>query len=338
VRADAVADFYAGRTVTLYVGYTAGGGYDLYARALSQFYGKHIPGAPQIIVKNMPGASSLKLANWMYAVAPKDGTAIATIARGAPVHDLLGGSGVRFDANKFNWIGSMNNEVSVCVTSFRSPVKTLADMQKTEVVVGGQGKSSDSEVFAMFVKNLFGAKIRLISGYPGTKQSILAMERGEVDGNCGWSWTSAKSLKPDWIRDGKLNIIMQQALVKHPDLPNVPLITDLARNEAERDQMDLIFSRQTMGRPFVTAPDVPGERVAALRKAFLATIDDAAFKAFAARSKLEVNAVPGEDVQKLVAKVRKTSPAVIEAARANIRHTGDVRMAPGAKAKKDRKG
>ena len=331
--ADAVEDFYKGKNLTIYVGYTAGGGYDLYARALSPYIGRHIPGHPTVIVKNMPGGSSLKLANWMYSVAPKDGTSMATIARGAPVHDLLGGSGVRYDANKFGWIGSMNNEVSVCVTSFRSPVKTLADMQKTQVVVGGQGKSSDSEVFAMFVKNMFGAKIKLISGYPGTKQSILAMERGEVDGNCGWSWTSAKSLRPDWIRDGKLNIIMQQALVKHPDLPNVPLITDLARNEAEKDQMDLIFSRQTMGRPFLTTPDVPAARLAALRAAFMTTMSDPAFKAFVDKAKIEVNPVTGEEVQKLVAKVRKTSPEVIAMARENIKHTGTVGKAPGAKTK-----
>lgn len=331
--ADPVEDFYKGRTVTINVGYTAGGGYDVYARALAQFIGKHIPGNPSIVVKNVPGASSLKLANQMFAIAPKDGSEIATIARGAPVHDMLGGSGMRFDPVKFNWLGSMNNEISVCVSSYRSPIKTFADLQKTELVVGGQGKSSDSEVFAMFVKNLFGAKVKLISGYPGTKESILAMERGEVDGNCGWSWTSAKQMKSDWIKEGKLNILMQQALSKHPDLPNVPLITEFAKTDAEKAQIELVMSRQTMGRPFLAPPDVPADRVAALRKAFMATMSDPQFKAFADKSKLEVNPVPGEEVQALVERVRKTPAEVVAMARENIKHTGTIGTAPAAKPK-----
>lgn len=316
--ADEVADFYAGKQLTVYVGYTTGGGYDTYARALARYYGDHLPGNPSIIVQNMPGGSSLKLANWMYSIAPKDGTAIATIARGAPVHDMLGGSGVRFDPLRFNWIGSMNNEVSVCVTAARSPVRTFADLQQQETVVGGQGRSSDSEVFARFAKNLLGAKIRLISGYPGTAESIMAMERGEVDGNCGWSWTSAKTLRPDWTKPGGMNILMQMALVKHPDLPDVPLITDFARNESEKAQMEMVFSRQTMGRPFLTAPDVPEARVAALRKAFMDTLSSTAFKEFAEKAKLEINPVSGEDLQALVERVRKTPPDVVEAARRNI--------------------
>jgi tripartite-type tricarboxylate transporter receptor subunit TctC len=205
----------------------------------------------------MPGASSIKLTNWMYSIAPKDGTAIATVARGAPVHDLLGGSSMRFDPLKFNWIGSMNNEVSVCVTHARSPVKTFAQLQ--QAVVGGQGKSSDSEVFARFAKNLLGAKIKLISGYPGTKESILAMECGEVDGNCGWSWTSAK-----------------------------------------------------------TSPEVPTARVAALRKTFMDTLASAPFKAFADKAGLEINPVPGEELQALVERVRKTPKDVVDATRRNI--------------------
>jgi len=316
--ADEVADFYAGKQLTVYVGYSTGGGYDTYARALARYYAEHLPGKPSIIVKNMPGGSSIKLANWMYAIAPKDGTALATIARGAPVHDLLGGTGVRFDALKYNWIGSMNNEVSVCVTHARSPVRTFADLQKRQVVVGGQGKSSDSEVFARFAKNLLGAKIKLISGYPGTKESILAMERGEVDGNCGWSWTSAQKLRPDWVKPGGMNILMQMALVKHPDLPSVPLVTEFARTGAEKAQMELVFSRQTMGRPFLTAPGVPAQRVAALRKAFTDTLASAPFKAFAAKAGLEINPVSGEDIQALVERVRKTPSEVVEATKRNI--------------------
>jgi tripartite-type tricarboxylate transporter receptor subunit TctC len=316
--ADEVSEFYEGKQLTIYVGYSTGGGYDTYARALGRYYADQMPGKPSVIVKNMPGGSSIKLANWMYSIAPKDGTAIATIARGAPVHDMLGGSGVRFDPLLFNWVGSMNNEVSVCVTHARSPVKTFAQLQQQQVVVGGQGKSSDSEVFARFAKNLLGAKIKLISGYPGTKESILAMERGEVDGNCGWSWTSAQKLRPEWTKPGGMNILMQMALVKHPDLPQVPLVTDFARNPAEKAQMELVFSRQTMGRPFVAPPDVPKARVAAMRKAFMDTLASAPFKAFADKAGLEINPVPGEELQALVERVRKTPKDVVEATRRNI--------------------
>jgi tripartite-type tricarboxylate transporter receptor subunit TctC len=319
--APAAADpaaFYAGKQLEIYVGFSAGGGYDTYARTLARYYGDHIPGKPDIIVKNMPGGSGIKLANWLYAVAPKDGTVLATIARGAPVHDMLGGPGVRFDPLEFTWIGSMNNEVSVCVTAARSAVKTFAQLRQTEVVVGGQGKSSDSEVFARFAKNLLGARIKLISGYPGTKESIMAMERGEVDGNCGWSWTSAKKLRPEWVKPGGMNILMQMALVKHPDLPDVPLVTEFARNESEKAQMELVFSRQTMGRPFMGAPGVPQDRVAALRTAFMATLSSAPFKAFADKAGLEINPVSGEDVQALVERVRKTPKEVVAAVRHNI--------------------
>jgi tripartite-type tricarboxylate transporter receptor subunit TctC len=317
-RADSVADFYKGKTITMYVGYTAGGGYDLYARTLAQFYGKYIPGHPTIIVSNMPGAGSLKLANWMYAVAPKDGTAMATIARGAPVQDLMGDKGVHFDAAKFNWIGSMNNEVSICATSWRAKAKTFDDMKKYETVVGGQGKTSDSEIFARFVKNLFGLKIKIVSGYPGTKQSILAMERGEVDGNCGWSWSSAQKQEPEWIKDHKLNIIMQMALKKHADLPNVPLITEFARNEDQKQQIELLMSRQTMGRPFFVPQDVPADRVAALRKSFMDTLKGDAFQAFIKKSDIEVDPVDGKELQDLVVRVRSTAPATVAEVRKNI--------------------
>jgi len=329
--ADAVADFYKGKTLTISVGYTAGGGYDVYARALAQYIGKHIPGNPTIVVKNVPGAGSLKLANLMYTVAAKDGTEIATVARGIPVQDLLGGSGVRYDANKFNWLGSMNNEVSVCVTSWRSPVKTLADMKKTEVIVGGQGKSSDSDLFAMFVKNLFDAKIKLISGYPGTKESILAMERGEVDGNCGWSWSSVTHSHMDWVKENKLHIIMQMALTKHPDLPNAPLILDLATTPEQKAEVELVMSRQTMGRPFLAPPDVPKDRVAALRKAFMDTMKDTAFVAYAEKAKMEITAVSGEDLQALVARIRATPAAIVKKTVADLQYTGKVEAAPGAK-------
>ena len=326
---QSLKSFYKGKTLTVMIGYGAGGGYDMYSRTLARFISKHIPGNPKVIGKNMPGAGSLKLANWMYSVAPKNGTVFATIARGAPVHSLLGGKGARFDATKFNWLGSMNNEVSVCATTYRAPAKTFAELQKKETIIGGGGKSSDNEVFAMFVQNLLGAKFKLISGYPGMKVMFLAMQRGEIDGVCGWSWTGVKKQKVamDWYKAKKLNVVLQFALQKHPELPDVPLITDFAKTASEKAQMELIFSRQTMGRPYLFPPGVKRERVQMMRKAFIATMKDAEFNAFAKRAKMEVNYVTGGDVQMLVDKVLQTPKDTVKAAISNTRHRGKIEKA-----------
>jgi tripartite-type tricarboxylate transporter receptor subunit TctC len=317
-RADTVATFYAGKTINIQVGYTVGGGYDLYARAMAPYLAKHMPGSPQVLVKNMPGAGSYKLAAWMQSVAPRDGTEIATITRGAPVEEMLGGLKTNFDPLKANWIGSMNNEVSICIVNAKTGVTSLADMKNKEISFGTQGKGSDSEMFAVFLRSLFGLKIKVINGYPGTNESILAMERGEVDGNCGWSWTTAKQNRPQWFKDGTVNIIMQMALSKHADLANVPLITEMARNDAERAQIELVMSRQTMGRPFFVPPDVPADRVAALRRAFMAAMKDPGFLANAERMKLETNAVSGEEVQAMVTKLLNSPADIVAMTRRNV--------------------
>jgi tripartite-type tricarboxylate transporter receptor subunit TctC len=312
------AEFFAGKTVTISVGYTTGGGYDIYARALAPSYGKLLPGKPTVIVKNVPGGGSLKLATYLQSAAPRDGTEFGTIARGVPVEELLGGTKTGFDPIAVNWIGSMNNEVSICAVMTSTGVKTLADLKTKELSFGTQGKGSDSELFAVFVRNLFGLKGKVVSGYPGTQESILAMERGEVDGNCGWSWTSAKQLRPQWIKDGTMTIYLQLALTKHPELPNVPLIADLVKTPEEKAQVELVVSRQTMGRPFVAPPGVPADRVAAMRKAFIDAMADPEFVALAERAKLEINPVSGEEVQRLVERILKAPQAVVEATKKNL--------------------
>ena len=318
VAAQSVAAFYAGKTVSLQVGYSVGGGYDLYARAIAPYLARHIPGKPAVVVKNMPGAGSLKLAIYMQTVAVRDGTEIATVARGVPVENLLGATKTVFDAAQANWLGSMNSEASICMTMARSGVATLDDMRRKELSYGTQGKGSDSEVMGHFVKNLFGAKMKIITGYPGTSESILAMERGEVDGNCGWSWTSVKQSRPAWIAEKAMNIVMQMALTKHPELQAYPLITEFAKTPAERAQVELVMSRQTMGRPFFAPQGVPAERVAALRTAFMAALDDPEFKAYADRTKLEINPVSGAEVQALLERLLKTPADVVAATRRNI--------------------
>ena len=207
IRADPVADFYRGRTVTIIVGYSAGGGYDLYARALARHMGEHIPGEPKVIVSNMPGAGSVAAANYLYNVAPKDGTVFRTFGRGISMEPLIGTANARYEADKFTWIGSASNELSVCALSPKSPVKTFEDALSKPFAVAGEGAGSDPDTYAKLVQNLFGAKLKLVTGYPGGNEMTLAVERGEVDGRCGWSWGSIKATRPAWVAgQGKLSV------------------------------------------------------------------------------------------------------------------------------------
>jgi tripartite-type tricarboxylate transporter receptor subunit TctC len=302
-RADSVKDFYTGRTIELYIGYSAGGGYDTYARTIARHLPKHIPGNPTIVPKNMKGAGSLKLTNYLYNVAAKDGSVIGTIGRGMPMEPLLGGKGVQFDPQKFNWIGSANNEVSICGAWHKTGIKTWGDVMAKELIVGGTGSGADTDTFPLLLKNMFGAKLKLISGYPGGNDILLAMERGEVGGRCGWSWSSVKAKKRAWITDGKVNVFLQMSVAKHPDLPDVPLVMDLAKTEEEKQILKLIFARQVMGRPYVAPPGVPAERIKALRQAFDATLQDPEFLAEASKSKLEINLVTGPEIEGLLKEI-----------------------------------
>jgi tripartite-type tricarboxylate transporter receptor subunit TctC len=320
-RAHAQADsnFYAGRTIDLYIGYSVGGGYDVYARLLARHLGKHIPGNPNVIPKNMEGAGSLRLANWLYVAAPKDGTAIGTISRGAPFDALLGRPGIQFDANKFTWIGSANDEVSVCATWHASGVENFEDLRTKEIVVGAAGAAADDDQFPRVINGVLGTKMRVVSGYPGGNDVVLALERGEVSGRCGWSWSSLKTAQAAWLSGKKINIIAQLGLSKHSDLPNVPLILEFAKTEQQQKILRLIFARQGLGRPFLAPPGVPADRVQILRKAFMATMKDPDFLAEAERGKVEIRPLSGEQVEELVAKVyRETDPEIAKQAAALI--------------------
>jgi tripartite-type tricarboxylate transporter receptor subunit TctC len=313
--AQSPADFYKGKNVDLYIGYSVGGGYDLYARVLARHIGRHIPGNPTIVVKNMEGAGSLRLANWLYRVAPKDGSVFAIIGRGTGFDPLLGQQAAQFDGTKFTWIGSGNHEVSVCVAyGDRSGITKFADLQGKEMTVGGTGASADTDQFPKVVNGVLGTKMKVVSGYPGGNDIVLAMERGELQGRCGWSWSSVKATHGSWIAEKKLNILVQLALQKHPDLPDVPLVIDLATTDAQRQILRLIFARQVMGRPFLAPPGIPPERAAALRTAFMETMKDPAFIADAEKAQLEVNPVAGEELQKLVAEIYKTPPEIAKQA------------------------
>jgi tripartite-type tricarboxylate transporter receptor subunit TctC len=309
------ADFYKGKNVELYIGYSVGGGYDIYARLLAKHMGKHIPGNPTVLPKNMEGAGSLRLANWLYNVAPKDGTAFGIIGRGTGFDPLLGRSkGAQFEATKYTWIGSANDEVSVCVAWHTSGIRKFEELLTRELTVGGTGAAADTDQFPRIMNGMLGTKMKIVTGYPGGNDVGLAMERGEVSGRCGWSWSSVKATHQKWLDEKKINVLIQLALQKHPDLPDIPLITDLAKSDEQRAIFKLIFARQVMGRPFLAPPGIPQDRAAALRKAFMDTMKDKDFLADAEKGQLEITPVSGEDIQKLVLETHQTPPEIAKKA------------------------
>ncbi len=314
--ADAVENFYKGKTIQVLVGFGPGGGYDLYARTLARYMGKHIPGNPTMVPQNMPGAGGVKAMNYLYNVARKDGTVIGTFARGLVVEPLLGhAQGTQFEAAKYTWIGSVSNEVSVCAFWSTSGIKTWDDVQKKPTTIGASAAGADSEIFPTVLRNLFHLPTRVVTGYADGGASInLGMERGEIAGRCGWSWSSLVSQSKPLLDGKKINIVLQLALEKHEDLPNVPLVMDLPTTPENKAALKLIVSRQSIARPFAAPPGVPADRAAALRAAFDATMKDPAFLAEAKRLDLEVRPVSGVEVEKLIREIYASPPAVVKLA------------------------
>jgi tripartite-type tricarboxylate transporter receptor subunit TctC len=308
---DSAAEFYRVRTVNLIVGYSVGGGYDTYSRILARHLGKHIPGNPTVVVQNMPGAGSLKFANYLYNVAPKDGSTIGIFSRGMAMEPLIGTSSTHFDSRKFTWLGSGTNEVSVFVAWHTAPIKTFRDMLEKPFTVGGEGSGSDPDIYALLLKNMFGAKLKLITGYPGTAEVAIALERGEVDARASWSWSSLRTLKPNWITDKKVILTVQLNLTRGPELKDVPLILDFAKSEAQRQMLRLVLSRQEMARPYAAPPGIPEDRKAALRKAFDETMADPELIAEMKARGQEVNPVGGAALDQLIAGLYATPPDIV---------------------------
>ncbi len=318
-RAAGVEDFYGGRTVSVIIGFSTGSGYDLYARLLARHMGKHIPGNPKMIAQNMPGAGSLKAAQYIFSVAPKDGSVIGTMSRSLPVEPLLGD--LQLDARRFTWIGNITNNVSLCATWHTNVVKTWDDVLTKPLTLGGEGPGADLDNFAVLLRTMFGAKVKLVTGYPGGTEVNLAVERGEVDGRCGWSWDSIKSTRPDWLRDKKLNLLVAFALARSSDVPpEVPLIMDKAKTDEQSTILRVHLAGQYLGRPFFAPPGIPDDRKAALRAAFDATMKDPDFVAEALKTRLEVDPVSGAEIDRLLAEIYATPKDVIEKARAAIRN------------------
>lgn len=313
--ADSVSDFYKGKTVTIWVGYSAGGGYDVYARTFARHWGKHLPGNPEFIVKDRPGAGSMLVANELYNILPKDGTAIGVIGRGMPQEKLLGNDQAKFDSAKYTWIGSANNEVSVCVAWHTTGITKFQELRTRGMIVGGTGEGADTDTFPKVLNNVLGTKLKLVTGYPGGTDVLFAMEKGELEGRCGYSWSSAVTMHSDWLKEGKMKVLLQISTEKHPDLPNVPFVMDLAENDQERQVLEFVFARQAWGRPFLAPPGVPADRAKALQDSFMAVTKDPEFLADAHKQKLEINALSGPRVAELINRMAKTPVPIVNLAR-----------------------
>jgi tripartite-type tricarboxylate transporter receptor subunit TctC len=313
---DPIADFYRGKQVTIMVGFGPGGSAGFYAQALARHMGRHLPGSPSFIVQHVPGAGGLVVANTIYNTAPRDGTAFAITGRTMAIEPLLGSPHAKFDARKFGWIGTANVETTTCLAWHTAKVKTLADAMTTELIVGGTGSDATDVIFPKAANKLIGTKFKVVPGYPGSAAMNLAMERGELEGNCALGWMIVKLRKPEWLTGNKINILFQMALQKHPELPNVPLITDHARTPEDRKVFEFLFAPQAMGRPFFAPPGVPGERLAALRTAFERTLKDPAFLADAAKLGVEVQHAGGEAIDALLERIYASPKDVIDRARA----------------------
>ena len=319
-RADSVADFYKNRSVSMIIGYSVGGGYDAYARLLARYIGRHIPGEPSIVAQQMTGAGSLRAANYLFSVAPKDGSVLGTFSRSMGIAPLLGQ--VEFDSRKFSWLGSMTDDDTTCVTWNSSPIKTWDDFLNKPSKLGGLGADADPDIWALLYKNVFGAKLQLVSGYPGTNDVVLAMERGEVDGLCGLSWSTIKTRHAEWLTSHAATIIVQAALKKEPQIAVVPLATDLVTKPEQLQIIRLLLASQAMARPFVAPPDIPADRKLALIAAFDATMRDADFLGEAQKLNFEIHPVSAPTIDGLLAEVYATPKDVLARAAKAISSAG----------------
>jgi tripartite-type tricarboxylate transporter receptor subunit TctC len=310
--AQTAAEFYRGKTISLEISSSVGGGYDVHGRLLARHMSKYIPGNPIIVPKNVDGAGGLRMANLLYNAAPRDGTVFGIIYRSTAFEPLFGNKAAQLDATKLTWIGSASNEVSICVAWHTTGVTAIEDLLTKELLVGSTGPGADTHQFSRIINGVFGTRMKIINGYPGGNEIVLAMERGEVGGRCGWSWSSVKATRMSWVTERKMAIFLQMALSKHGDLPNVPLIVDLAKTDEQREIIKLVFARQVVAWPYVAPPDVPADRTAALRKAFMETMKDKDFLAEAEKAKLEIMPVSGEEIDKLIRELYATPAAIVQ--------------------------
>ena len=309
----ALADFYAGKTITISVGFSAGGIFDLYARVLARHMGQYVPGKPNVIVQNVPGAGGRRLANLFQNIGPHDGTAIGITTPGIVTDQVMQAEGVQYDLRKFQWVGSPADEVNVLWVWHTTPVKTLLDVREREVPLSSTGQGSPNYFVPRILNQLLGTKFKVITGYPGANEADLAIERGEVNGRVS-GWTGLKNTS-DWVAAGKVNVLVQQGLRKAPELTDKPLLPEVGRNERDKQVLDFLSLVPALGRPFFMPPNTPAERADAIRRAFAMTMKDKGFLEETTRSKLDVAPLTGDDLRAIVMRSFAVSPEVLATAK-----------------------
>ena len=311
IAAQPAGDSLAGKSVSMIIGFGAGGGYDLWGRTVGRHIGRHLPGAPTVIPQNMPGAGSYAAASYIFNIAPKDGSVLGIIARDAALGPLSGATGARFDPTRLSWIGTPTKETNVCVAYHTSQVKSVLDLYDKQLIVGDTGPGTGTRSYPKALNELLGMKFKLVGGFPASSDVFLAMERGEVEGICE-SLDSIKIRRPDWIPTRKISILFQGGAEPNPELDGVPFVLDLALTGEQRQALEFLYAGQGIGRPFVAPPDLPPDRLKMLRDAFKATMTDPAFVAEAQKSKLDLEPEDGEHLAVLIAKIYATPKPIVD--------------------------
>jgi tripartite-type tricarboxylate transporter receptor subunit TctC len=316
--AHAQTEPFAGKSVSVIIGFGPGGGYDLWGRTVARHIGKHLPGKPSVVPQNMPGAGSYVAASHIYGAAAKDGTVFGIIARDAALGPLSGAPGARFDATKLSWLGTPTKEHNVCIAIASSPVKSVQDLREKQLIVGDTGPGTGTRSYPKVLNDLLGFKFKLVGGFQSSADVFLAMERGEVEGICE-SLDSINNRRPDWISGKKVNVLLQAGTAVHPELKGVPMVFDLVRNDNERQVLEFLYAGQDIGRPFVAPPDLPPDRLKLLRDAFIATMKDPDFVADTKRNKLELEPDDGAHLAALIGKIYATPKPIIDRVTALIK-------------------
>ncbi len=299
------------KTVNIHVGYGPGGGYDTNARLVARHWGRHLPGQPVIIVQNMPGAGGLRVANWIATAAPADGSAVAITGSPNFLSPLLDGKGAQFDPLKLVFLGSLSGEAAACAVWHSAGAKSLADLSRIEVLAGASGPASVSTVYPLALNAVLGTRFKLVQGYTGSAQAILAMEKGEIQAFCGWTHNA----QPDWVRDGRVFLVTQIGLTRDPYFPNVPLALDFARNDEDRQLLELIFAPQSITRPYIAPPSLPADVANTMRKGLADMASDEGFRSEAARMNMAPSYMSGDDVTAILKRIYSSAPHVVERAR-----------------------
>jgi tripartite-type tricarboxylate transporter receptor subunit TctC len=313
-RAQAPDTFFKGRQITFLIGAGAGGGYDAYYRTFARYFVHHLPGEPTIVPKNMPAASGLAAANTLYTSAERDGATVGAFPNNIPMDPLFGNPGARYDPRRFNWLGSIGKLENICATWITSSVKTIAQAREREVVVAAAAATSNSAIMPKVLNALLGTRFKPIMGYDPGSGMTLALESGETEGVCGLSWSTIKAARPHWIKDNKLNVIVQLGLAKLPELPDVPAALDLVTDPVKKQVLGLILMRQELGRPLAAPPGVPADRLDLLRRAFDATMKDPQFLAEANKLELEIEPLSAPEIDQVLAEAFATPPAIVQQA------------------------